>query len=134
GRFFLSAPIISSVIQQKFFKLFEEISIFFAGERQLIDKDRTQLSMARASAFELAKEVGTLPFDRFLTFLLGTTNVSADYPLQAIRMICLTARALHEEKVPPEQRQEVLTAALVADTGFRPAWLGHHGSHYEITA
>jgi len=24
--------------------------------------------------------------------------------------------------------------SLRADTGFRPAWLGHHGSHFEITA
>ena len=130
----MSAPVVSSGIQQKFLKLFQEISVFFAGERQLIDKDRGQLTLARVSALELAREAGSSHFDRFLAYLLGTSAITADYPLQAIRMVCLAARALHGEKIPQEQLHEVLTAALVADTGFRPAWLGHHGAHFEITA
>jgi len=130
----VNSPIVSSAIQQKFLKLLQEINIFFAGERQLLDKDRSQLTLARASAFELALEANSPHFDRFLAYLLGSTQINSDYPLQAVRMVCLTAKALHGEKVSAEQRQEVLTAALVADTGFRPAWLGHHGSHFEITA
>ena len=130
----MSSSIVSSAIQQKFLKLLQEINIFFAGERQLLDKDRSQLTLARTSAFELALETNSPHFDRFLTYLLGSTEINSDYPLQAVRMVCLTAKALQGEKVSAEQRQEVLTAALVADTGFRPAWLGHHGAHFEITA
>jgi len=130
----LNPPIVSSAIQQKFLKLLQEINVFFAGERQLIDKDRSQLTLARASALELSQETTSPHFDQFLAYLLGSTGINSDYPLQAVRMVCLTAKALHGEKIPAEQRQEVLSAALLADTGFRPAWLGHHGSHFEITA
>jgi len=125
---------ISSAIQQKFMKLLDEISQFMSGERQLLDKDHDQLSLARTSALELAQESSSSNFDRFLTYLFGTTEINSDYPLQAVRMMCLTAKALQAEQMSADQRQEVLTAALLADTGFRPAWLGHHGSHYEITA
>jgi len=115
-------------------KLLQEISIFFSGERQLLDKDRIQLTQARTAALELAQESHLPQYDRFLAYLLGTTDIQSDYPLQAVRMVALTAKALQGEKLSLDQKQEVFTAALVADTGFRPAWLGHHGSHYEITA
>jgi hypothetical protein len=129
----LNPPIVSSNIQQKFVKLFQEISVFYAGDRQIQDKDTFQLTAARTAAFELAKEATSPHFDRFLAYVLGNSEITADYPLQAVRMLCLMAKALQGETLSADVLQDLLTAALLADTGFRPGWLGHHGSHFDIT-
>jgi hypothetical protein len=110
----------------------EETSTFFSLDSQPHEHDSGRVNQIRSSALTLAGMVVHPHFDRFLVYLLGSTASDADYPLQAIRMLCLVAYVSRNEHLAPEQREELLTAAFLADTGFRPAWLGHHGTHSEV--
>src|SRR5262245_20660929 len=94
-------PVVSSMLQQKFLKLLQDMSQCFAGERQLQDKHSARLAAARTTMIDLSREIASPAFDRFMAYLMGMRDVHADYPLQAIRMACLVAKGLEGEKLTP---------------------------------
>ena len=86
-----------------------------------------QLTQARSAALELAQESHLPQYDRFLTYLMGTTDIHSDYPLQAVRMVWrLTAQGAsgRETVTPSKTVKSSRLALLCADTGFRTGMAG----------
>src|SRR5476651_364919 len=110
-------------IQKKFEKLLKETGGFFSNQDQSPDEDRRTIDHLRFSALDLASDVAHPDFERFMAYLLGVTNIQTDYPLQTIRLMCLTLKLSWAEGLAKESRlEELVTAAFLADFGFRAAW------------
>src|SRR4051812_34245379 len=126
---------LKNTLQPKFVALMTGVASLFAAQEAHADKDSSLIEHLRAQALALSKEAAQADFAPFLAHLLGGNETAAQYPLQSVRMLCLTAHAL--QGLPEVSRQtfeDTCLAAFFADIGFRAAWLGQKGTHAELSA
>lgn len=126
---------MANAIQQRFLQLLHATTALFTTQHGSSKEERSAFDSARAGALALASEAKQPLFENFLAYLLGVTSIDGDYPLQAIRMLALTAQVMSRQTPAADVNLEDLyTAAFMADLGFRPSWIGQKGSHAEVTA
>jgi len=121
-------------MQEKFEQLLGALTAFFIAETPTSD-DKQLLEQIRMLGLALAAEAkNPYSFQRFLAYVLANTTIEARYPLQCIQMLSMVADILRLKELKASERDDVLTAALFCDFGFRAAWIGHPGGGHAGTS